>query len=125
MSLKEFNFPVQAGVKSSIDAKINVVQFDDGYSQRTKKGIHNRLREFSCEYVGTYFKKLNGQIVTDTETKKVLDFLEEHEGYKAFNWTSYLSPLDRKPIKVFCKKWNVTYNQGVILIGMNFNEVLA
>lgn len=123
MTIKEFNYPVQSGVKESIDANINNIQFDDGYSQRTKKGIHNRLREFSVSYVGTYYDK-NGQIIPDVETKAVLDFLDEHEGYKAFNWTSFRSPYS-KSVKVFCQKWSISYSQGSLNISMQFKEVLA
>lgn len=123
MALREFNYPVQTGLSEQVKANINNIQFDDGYSQRTKKGIHNRLRQFSVTYVGSYFNK-NGEITTDNETKEVLDFLNYHEGYKAFLWTSFVSPYST-PVKVFCDNWTITYSNCILKISMKFQEVLA
>lgn len=120
--MRTFNFPVQAGVSASVKANINTVQFDDGYEQRTKRGIKNIKRTFNARFVGTYFKK-NNVFVTDGDSREVLDFLESHEGYKAFNWTSYLYP-NNTPIKVYCQEWGVTYNQGVIEVTMTFKETM-
>ena len=117
-----FNYPVQSGVNESVKANINRVQFDDGYEQRTKKGIQNLKRTFSVKYVGTYFSK-NGQFIVDEDTRNVIAFLERQEGYKAFSWTSYLYP-NNKPVKVYCEEWNPTYNNGYIEISMTFKETM-
>jgi phage-related protein len=122
VSIETFNYPVQTGVSESVKANINVVQFDDGYEQRTKKGIKNLKRTFNVTFKGTYFNK-NGRIVVDGDSKAVTDFLERQEGYKAFNWTSYLYPNNR-PIKVYCEEWSPVYNNGVIEISMTFKETL-
>nr|DAJ39514.1 MAG TPA: minor tail protein [Caudoviricetes sp.] len=122
MSIETFNYPVQAGVNESVKANINRVQFDDGYEQRSKKGIKNLKRTFSVKFKGTYFNK-NGKIIVDGDSKAVTDFLERQEGYKAFNWTSYLSP-NSKPIKVYCQEWSPVYDNGVIEISMTFKETL-
>ena len=102
MSIEVFNYPVQAGVSESVKANINRVQFDDGYEQRTKKGIKNLKRTFNVTFRGTYFNK-NGTITIDGDSKAVTTFLERQEGYKAFNRTSYLY-TNSKPIKVYCEE---------------------
>lgn len=117
-----FNFPVQAGINESTKAKINKVQFDDGYEQRTKKGIKNMLRSFLVRFVGTYYKKKDKYII-DGDSKAVIAFLEKQEGYKAFSWTSFRYPSS-EPVKVYCEEWNTTYNQGVIEISMTFKETM-
>lgn len=121
-TLEQFNFPVQSGVSSTTNANINEVVFDDGYSQRTKKGINNMLREFTCEFKGTYFNA-NGKMVLDENTLQVEAFLKRQQGYKAFSWTSFLYP-NNKPVKVFCPKWGIKYNKGEVIISMSFKEVM-
>ena len=122
MTLTTFNYPVQAGVSGTVTANINKVQFDDGYEQRSKKGIKNIKHTFSVKFAGTYYNK-NGVIVSDPDTKKVLDFLEARGGYQAFMWTSYLHP-DSQPIKVYCEEWSPVYNLGVVEISMTFKETM-
>lgn len=122
MSIATFNFPVQTGVSENVQANINRVQFDDGYEQRTKKGIKNLKRTFSVKFLGTYFNK-NGKIVVDGDSQAVIRFLEQQEGYKAFNWTSYLYP-NNKPIKVYCEEWSPVYNNGNIEVSMTFKETM-
>lgn len=120
--MEEFNYKVQAGVNENVKTNINRVQFDDGYEQRTKKGIKNIKRTFNVRFVGTYWKK-DGQIIVDGDSRDVINFLERQEGYKAFNWTSYLYP-NNKAIKVYCEEWTVTYNNNVIEVGMTFKETM-
>lgn len=122
MSIATFNFPVQTGVSGTVKANINKVQFDDGYEQRSKKGIKNLKRTFSVKFLGTYFQK-NGKIVVAGDAMGVLAFLEAQEGYKAFNWTSYLYP-NNKAIKVYCEEWSPVYNNGSLEISMTFTETM-
>lgn len=122
MSRENFNYPVQAGVNENVKANVDIVQFDDGYEQRRKKGIKNLKRSFSVKFVGTYFLK-NGRIELEESVLAVIEFLERHGGYKAFDWSSYLYP-NNKPIKVYCEEWQPTYNKGTIEISMTFKETM-
>lgn len=122
MSIETFNYPVQTGATSSSEAKIKEVKFDDGYTQRSPQGLHNIIRKFSVTYVGLYTMK-NGAIDPNPEALEVENFLRRHKGYMAFSWTSYLYP-NNAPVKVICKTWNTTYNNGRVEISMNFEETL-
>lgn len=123
MAIRTFNYPVQVGVTANIKADINIVQFNDGYSQRTKRGLNNTLRKFNVVFKTTYFQR-NGKAVYADDVKAVEDFLNAHEGYKAFLWTSFLYP-NNKAIKVYCPNWSITYGNNTISISMEFQEVVA
>lgn len=123
----EFNFPVEAGITESYKPKITKVQYGDGYIQRAKKGINHNLREFSVTYRGSWLweNEVKGSDKRK-EFQKVEDFLREHEGYKAFIWTSFNRPYleQSDPIKVVCEEWTITREQGYVQISMTFKETL-
>lgn len=116
MAIKNFNFPVQAGITETHKPKLNVVQYADGYKQRSSKGINNDLREFAVVYKGTWNE--NG-----AEILAVENFLNEHKGYKAFMWESYRVP-NQNSVKVVCPEWSVDRQQGYCIISMKFEETL-
>lgn len=129
MALKTFSFPVES-ISETYQPKINKVQFGDGYTQRSPKGINHNLREFNVTFKGVWGSKIeNGKIVPINpsgfdEMAKVEQFLQEHAGYKAFLWASKRKYNQDEPIKVVCETWSIERQTGYGTIQMTFTETL-
>lgn len=65
------------GASGKINFRVRKTQFGDGYSQRVPDGLNHRLETWPLTFEGGL--ELIGPIK---------EFIEDHEGYKAFDWTT-------------------------------------
>lgn len=101
-----------ADVGSSVEPTFKVLryQFGDGYEQRLRNGLNNKLRTWSVSFkVGT------------EEANTIFTFLKDREGVYPFIWTA--SP-EQEDVVVVCDNVSKTYNSvGWYTVSATFREV--
>lgn len=80
--VETFKWLVEREIQPSIEYRTTSVQFGDGYQQESAEGINNKKEEYSVR-VHAY----------EAEAKKIKDFFDRHNGYKAFFWTPPLGTI--------------------------------
>ncbi len=74
-----FNYCVQLGSDGEVSQRIWENDFGDGYSQSGGVGINTKSQVWNLTH--------SGLLAPGEELKLVWEFLDRHEGYKAFIWT--------------------------------------
>lgn len=95
------------------EPKVDVIEFGDGYEQRTPQGISNALLSISLN-----FEKRN-----EAEAEAIAHFLHARGAKEAF---AFLPPSPYASMKKFvCKSWDVSLNfQDNYTIQATFREVV-
>ena len=75
-----FGFCTRVGAAGEVKQRTWENEFGDGYEQAGGTGINGRSEEWTHQAVGS----LEG----GQELRLMCDFLDRHEGYKPFLWTS-------------------------------------
>ena len=78
--METFTYQVIVGTTGEVKQRVWENSFGDGYVQSGGTGINGRSEEWSIVIIG---KLLAGETLAG-----VRDFLDRHEGYKPFIWTS-------------------------------------
>jgi phage-related protein len=74
------------------EPRVNAIKFADGYEQRAQIGINVTQENWPLVFA---FR-------TAEETAEILEFLREHGGVTAFDWTA---PGDSEAKKWICRLW--------------------
>ncbi len=82
--VKIFTWPASIGAKGEVNYSVLEAQFGDGYKQSVGDGINNRSQSWPLTFKGHSEKIL-----------PIVQFLDEHEGCKPFEWTP---PLSKKAL---------------------------
>ncbi|WP_322092819.1 phage tail protein [Paraburkholderia bannensis] len=104
--------------EASVEPRVVVAQFGDGYAQRRAAGINTQDQVWA---LNLYNRR---QALAD----EVLDFLTERNGVDVFNWSP---PRTSKTLNVICPEWSWSYGdmlpggERVINIAATFQEVHA
>lgn len=77
MTLKTFNWRMDAGATLDTQYRVNRTQFGDGYAQHSSFGINNKRKTWSGTKTGDF----------NTVIAPILDFLDSHAGVIPFLWT--------------------------------------
>ncbi|WP_353499256.1 phage tail protein [Vibrio sp. CB1-14] len=91
--MQRFNWVPVAGFSRICEPKIKLVQFGDGYQQRSPNGINYKLRTYSATF------RDNSEII-----KGVDDFLFDRGAVEAFLFVPFGEFVERT---VVCKRWRV------------------
>lgn len=75
--------------------KINSINFGDGYSQISPKGINNIAQEWTLEFKNRDLVEINN----------IENYLKDKHGFISFPW---VNPLDKNSINVKCDNWTKT-----------------
>ena len=75
-----FGFCARVGAAGEIKQRIWENDFGDGYTQSGGTGINGRSEEWTYQ--------ATGRLDAGEELRQMRDFLDRHEGYKSFLWTS-------------------------------------
>lgn len=109
--METFNWPVLPDMQVSVEPKVHVVKFGDGYEQRAPVGINNNLKAYDVTI------RVNRQDAPELE-----DFFSRHGGVKAFGW---IPPYEYLPIKVVCRKWSVRIGMLRVIFTAQFEQVVS
>ncbi|UZA15844.1 phage tail protein [Moraxella bovis] len=80
MSIKTFEWKLNAGASSEIRHANTKTQYGDGYAQRVSTGINNKRTDWTGSKSGDL----------ETVIKPIVAFLDEHKGTIPFKWTDPL-----------------------------------
>lgn len=108
--METFNFAPNWGMEQRKKPNVSTLAFGDGYEQRLKKGLNHNLRRYTLTFSGARER-----------IKQIEDFLDQHEGYKAFLWT----PPHGKAGKFKCEEWASSNNESHATLSCEFIEVVA
>jgi len=97
MAREVFSWYPDISSQMSVEPKVNVIEFGDGYSERTPVGLNNLPDVWNVKFTTTRVKGL-----------LILEFFERHLGSKSFQWTN---PLNRTGYYV-CTKWSSDQMKG-------------
>lgn len=92
--IKTFTWKVERGVDPTLEYQVISSQFGDGYKQTSSEGINTRLEQYAITVHA--FKE---------EARQIMQFFDEHQGWKSFFWTPPLGNLslftcvDPKPVE--------------------------
>ncbi|WP_233866583.1 phage tail protein [Paraburkholderia adhaesiva] len=92
----------------TVEPRVIVVQFFDGYAQRRPAGLNTREQEWSLEFTD----------IRIPVAKAILAFLEARNGVDVFNWTP--PRLDRT-LDVICPTWGSSYGQRLVDFSLTMN----
>ncbi|WP_347254389.1 phage tail protein [Leminorella grimontii] len=109
--METFNWVPVPGMSVQAEPDVRVVKFGDGYEQRQKKGINNKLLKYSVTFR-----------VPRAEAWLLDEFLARHGGVAAFLWTP---PYRYKQSRFVCRKWTSNIRSTVTEISCEFEEVMA
>ncbi len=104
--------------EASVEPRVVVAQFGDGYAQRRADGINTQDQVWDINL----YNRL--QPVAD----EVLDFLTERNGVDVFNWSP---PRTSRTLNVICPEWSWSYGEmladgsRLIDVRATFQEVHA
>ncbi|KFK98134.1 phage tail protein [Serratia sp. Ag1] len=82
MAIKTFTFPARVNATGDVQFRLRKAQFGDGYSQVAGDGINPVTRSWEVSFAGKLKKIM-----------PVIQFLEEHQGTKSFQWVPPLGDL--------------------------------
>lgn len=94
--METFDFPVHAKLTGNINFKTISTTFGDGYVQETVEGLNNISEAWNITTSGEY-------------VLEVKSFLDTHQGYKAFKWTT---PLGEEKLFKCRKGYSLTHING-------------
>lgn len=80
--VKTFTWKVEREVDPTIKYRVIETQFGDGYKQTSADGIN--IKDETYAITVHAFKD---------EAKRIMDFFDEHQGWKSFFWTPPLGKL--------------------------------
>lgn len=111
MSKPVFNWKVNAQASVVHEFNARTVQFGDGYEQRQKKLLKNKLQKWTVEK--TDYRQ---------EIEAIQAFLDARGGVEAFVWT----PPNQQPLTVVVDSYTVKHEGGYVwTLSCEFREVLA
>lgn len=93
--IRTFNWKVERDVQPTLEYQVITSQFGDGYKQTSTEGVNTRLEQYAIT-VHAYKK----------EAKEIMNFFDEHQGWKSFFWTpplgdvSLYTCVDPKPTEI-------------------------
>ena len=94
----------------TINARINKIQFGNGYYQSFGDGINNLLEKWSITFT-----------VDNNDKKTIISFLNTQAGYNYFNWTAPDEGAVQK--QYVCEGWTTTpLGNNMYTITCTFNE---
>ncbi|AVX37917.1 phage tail protein [Yersinia massiliensis] len=82
MVIKVFTFCPRVEATAKTEFRTREIQFGDGYIQRAGDGINTKSTEWTLQFIGDW-----------DYIKPILDFLDEHQGHTAFEWTNPMGEL--------------------------------
>ncbi len=100
-------FP-DAETQESIEPKVNLTKFGDGYEQRTSVGINNKPAKWSMKFTRG-----------PEEALAIRTFLSARGGVEAFEWTNPFEELG----KYVCRKWSLSRSAGTVTVTCEFEQV--
>lgn len=97
--------PTIEGTQKSVEPRVLINNFGDGYRQRAADGINNVRQTWTVEFIGS------------TTNIDIYDaFFEARKGYDAFDWTP---PHESTARKFTCSKWQRIY------VGPSTDRIIA
>ncbi|AHF77898.1 Minor tail protein M [Sodalis praecaptivus] len=107
----EFQWLPDQDFTSTVEPRVRVVSYGDGYEQRQKNGINSDLRSYSLTFTG------DADYIDHIE-----NFLTERGGVEAFTWKAQ----DKWTPRTFkCATWSRKVNGLWETITATFQEVVA
>ncbi|RKP43794.1 phage tail protein [Pararobbsia silviterrae] len=97
MAARVFTWGARVGDKGDVSFAVLSAKFGDGYQQDAADGINNRSDTWPYTYIGY-----------EHEVGPIVEFLEWHGGYKAFQW----SPPFGRPGLYKCVGYSLTPQGG-------------
>jgi phage-related protein len=105
-----FTFTPSNTSRLNREPRVLMVQYGDGYSQRTSDGLNANLRKWELVF----------RNIPDATAVSINSFLETEAGITAFDWTA---PGDSSR-KWICRQWSRTYiDSGINDFAAVFEEV--
>ena len=93
MVYRVFTWKPSFGPQGEIGFRTQDAQFDDGYEQSVGEGINNRAQSWPLTFRGQ-----------SAEIEPIKQFLDDHKGYRLFEWTPPLGAAGLYKVK----RYNVT-----------------
>lgn len=82
MAVKTFNWMTEREMDTTITYRVIETKFGDGYTQTATEGINTKDQQYAI--------RVNAKSKVASE---IMDFFDEHQGYKAFLWKPPLGKL--------------------------------
>ncbi|MDC9606635.1 phage tail protein [Xenorhabdus griffiniae] len=98
VKIKTFDFPARVGAVGEFEPVVRSVQFGDGYRQSIGEGLNALREQWPLSFVGVW-----------SDIEPIVDFLREHQGWRAFKWRNPLSELGLYQAGKFSLQANNTY----------------
>jgi len=109
MANQLFTWVPDEGSTQSVEPRVLLAKFGDGYEQRTNDGINHMPEVWSVSFSGN-----------TTEIGSIVAFLKAHGGSVKFDWVTPFSDL----LVFVCKKWSISRQvTGVHTLTAEFNQV--
>lgn len=80
--VKTFTWKAERETDTSLAYRVVETQFGDGYKQTSADGINTKDEKYTIK-VHAY----------EEDAKEIMDFFDEHQGWKSFFWTPPLGKL--------------------------------
>lgn len=111
MTIPTFTYVCSKGIKRTTKPRVTSINFGDGYTQRTQRGLNPFDEAFSVPFINLP----NGTV------EEITSFFETQLGYLPFKWTP---PGYTTEILVVCSDWDVTTDNHITkTINANFARV--
>lgn len=112
--VETFSYCVQLGGDGEIDQRTWENDFGDGYTQAGGIGINTKSETWNLTH--------SGVMAAGEELPMVRDFIDRHEGYKAFIWT----PPGGAPGRYRCKGYkSKPLGAGLWTLSFTFKQTYA
>lgn len=109
--MAEFTWRPQDDYPISNAPRVKVVNYGDGYEQRAKDGINNKLKSYQLIFRGVI-----------TEMQPIQDFLDARGAVESFQW---MSIYENEMKTIVCREWSLTPQRMKFEISAVFEEVVA
>jgi phage-related protein len=103
---------VDVGAQEQYEFAVNVINFGDGYEQRSAKGINSVKQTLDVTFTS----------LSDSDAVIITDFITEHAGAKPFHFTFYIN--DSKLYTCISLSKTVV-EKGQITISLQFVEAFV
>lgn len=96
--METFNFPIETKPTGTVNFRTRSVGFGEGYEQRVGDGLNTKVQIWNVTIDNSY-----------EVTQQVMDFLDRHSGYIAFQW---VPPGRSEPRKYICEGYTEVPHVG-------------
>lgn len=82
MAIQTFSWCPRINAEADTSFRVRKAQFGDGYEQVSGDGLNTKKQQWSLNFTGN-----------ESYISAITDFLDSHEGTRAFQWKPPLEPL--------------------------------